>query len=123
MIIRFLSSAAMCSFIQALLLLCHMGVVYGHCLRLFWSGTTSGAAKTHIRVILLLKSFSFAFSALQLRSGYPSPASYRYDHHRIHACCLLAVYLELPLSVCLASPSTISFHSLSMVCVQLFMSI
>jgi len=50
---------------------------YWYCLSLFWSVRTSSTAKTHLRVILLLKSITFAFSALQLRSGYPSPASYR----------------------------------------------
>ena len=63
--------------LQALLLVCQMVLFYWYCLSLFWSGTTGATAKTHLRVILLLKSITFAFSALQLRSGYPSPASYR----------------------------------------------
>lgn len=62
---------------QALLLVTQMAVLYWYCMSLFWSPRTSATAKTHLRCILLLKSLSFAFSALQLRSGYPSPASYR----------------------------------------------
>jgi len=60
-----------------LLLVCQMVLFYWYCLTLFWSVTTGTTAKAHLRIILLLKSITFAFSALQLRSGYPSPASYR----------------------------------------------
>jgi hypothetical protein len=49
-----------------------------YALHLFWSPLeTSGGAKAHLRVFLLLRSVSFALSTLQLRSGYPPPASYR----------------------------------------------
>ena len=34
-------------------------------------------ARMHLRLLLLLKCASFALGALQLRSGYPPPASYR----------------------------------------------
>jgi hypothetical protein len=63
--------------VQAVLLVSQMVLFYWYCLTLFWSVHTGDTAKTHLRVILLLKSITFAFSALQLRSGYPSPASYR----------------------------------------------
>ena len=47
-------------------------------LHLFWSPLeTSGGAKAHLRVFVLLRLISFALSTLQLRSGYPPPASYR----------------------------------------------
>lgn len=49
-----------------------------YALHLFWSPLeTSSGAKAHLRVFLLLRSISFALSTLQLRSGYPPPASYR----------------------------------------------
>ena len=51
-----------------------------YALHLFWSPLeTSGGAKAHLRVFLLLRSISFVLSTLQLRSGYPPPASYRYN--------------------------------------------
>ena len=65
--------------LQVVLLVSQMALFYWYCLGLFWSPRTSPTAKTHLRVIMLLKSVSFAFSCLQLRSGYPSPASYRSD--------------------------------------------
>jgi hypothetical protein len=44
---------------------------------LFWSPLTGPTAHFHLRMVILLKSCSFAFNALQLRNGYPPPASYR----------------------------------------------
>ena len=53
--------------------------MYWYCLSLFWSPLeVSGAARGHLRVFAALKSLVFVFSALQLRSGYPPPASYQY---------------------------------------------
>ena len=54
-----------------------MGLFYAYTLSLFWSPATSGAAKAHLRVLMAAKSLSFVFAALQLRNGYPPPASYR----------------------------------------------
>ena len=54
--------------------------MYWYCLSLFWSPLeVSGAARGHLRVFAALKSLVFVFSALQLRSGYPPPASYQYE--------------------------------------------
>lgn len=64
---------------KALLLVAQLLVSYWYCLSLFWSPLeTSGGAKAHLRAFILLRSASFACSALQLRSGYPPPASYRH---------------------------------------------
>lgn len=64
---------------KAILLVGQLVVTYWYCLTLFWSPLeTSGGAKAHLRLFILLRSASFAVSALQLRSGYPPPASYRY---------------------------------------------
>ena len=54
-----------------------MALFYWYTLLLFWSGATSGGAKAHLRVLMAAKSASFALCALQLRNGYPPPASYR----------------------------------------------
>ena len=43
---------------------------------LFWSPLTSPTAPACLRTLLLLRCASFALSALQLRAGYPPPASY-----------------------------------------------
>jgi hypothetical protein len=52
--------------------------VYWYCLSLFWAPLeVSGAARGYLRVFAALKSLVFVFSALQLRSGYPPPASYQ----------------------------------------------
>jgi hypothetical protein len=42
-------------------------------------------------MLLLLKCASFALGALQLRSGYPPPASYRYAAAIIAASIVLSV--------------------------------
>ena len=63
---------------KALLLVGQLLVTFWYCLSLFWSPLeTSGGAKAHLRAFILLRCASFACSALQLRSGYPPPASYR----------------------------------------------
>eukprot|EP00884_Botryococcus_braunii_P000422 jgi/Botrbrau1/10380/Bobra.146_2s0018.1 len=54
-----------------------MGLFYGYAMSLFWSPLTGGSAHFHLRFVILLKSCSFAFNALQLRNGYPPPASYQ----------------------------------------------
>lgn len=64
---------------QALLLWTQMVLFYWYTMTLFWSPATSTTAKLHLRVLMALKSLSFTFSALQLRNGYPPPASYRYQ--------------------------------------------
>eukprot|EP00887_Chlorella_sp_A99_P004668 scaffold4.g4668.t1 len=53
-----------------------LALYFWYCLSLFWSPMASAAARAHLRVLLLLKSPAFALSALQLRTGYPPPASY-----------------------------------------------
>ena len=55
-----------------------MALFYWYTMTLFWSPATGAAAKTHLRVLMAIKSLYFTFSALQLRNGYPPPASYRY---------------------------------------------
>ncbi len=63
---------------QALLLAGQAALVFWYCLSLYWSPLeTSGAARAHLRVFAALKCLAFVFSALQLRSGYPPPASYQ----------------------------------------------
>ncbi len=64
---------------QAALLAGQVVAVYWYCLSLYWSPLeTSGTARAHLRAFAALKSLAFVFSALQLRSGYPPPASYQY---------------------------------------------
>lgn len=66
---------------QALLLAAQVIGVYWYCLALYWSPSeVSGTARAHLRAFAALKSLSFVFSALQLRSGYPPPASYQCGH-------------------------------------------
>ena len=55
-----------------------MALFYWYTMTLFWSPATGAVAKTHLRVLMAIKSLYFTFSALQLRNGYPPPASYRY---------------------------------------------
>ena len=63
---------------QAALLAAQVVWVYWYCLALYWSPSQgSGTARAHLRAFAALKSLSFVFSALQLRSGYPPPASYQ----------------------------------------------
>ena len=62
---------------QAVLLWTQMGLFFWYSLSLFWSPATSAAAKAHLRVLMAAKTVSFVFSALQLRNGFPPPASYR----------------------------------------------
>lgn len=54
-----------------------MALFYWYTMTLFWSPATGAVAKTHLRVLMAIKSLYFTFSALQLRNGYPPPASYR----------------------------------------------
>ena len=65
--------------LQALLLWGQMVLFYWYTMTLFWSPATGGVAKTHLRVLIAIKSLYFTFSAMQLRNGYPPPASYRFD--------------------------------------------
>ena len=65
--------------LQALLLWGQMVLFYWYTMTLFWSPATGGAAKMHLRVLIAIKSLYFTFSAMQLRNGYPPPASYRFD--------------------------------------------
>ncbi|KAK9824077.1 hypothetical protein WJX72_007565 [[Myrmecia] bisecta] len=67
---------------KALLLVGQMALFYWYCMELFWSPSTSSGARMHLRILMALKSLSFAFSALQLRTGYPPPASYRGGYGR-----------------------------------------
>jgi hypothetical protein len=62
---------------QAGLLITQMALFYSYTMFLFWSPLTSTGARLHLRLIMLLKAVSFALNALQLRNGYPPPASYR----------------------------------------------
>ncbi|KAL6770350.1 hypothetical protein ACKKBG_A34605 [Auxenochlorella protothecoides x Auxenochlorella symbiontica] len=62
---------------KAMLHCTQMAVFFSYCLSLFWSPATSGRAHAHLRTLVALKCISFAMSALQLRTGYPPPASYR----------------------------------------------
>lgn len=56
-----------------------MVLFYWYTMTLFWSPATGAAAKTHLRALIAIKSLYFTFSAMQLRNGYPPPASYRCD--------------------------------------------
>lgn len=72
------AEALLLGMLQALLLAGQAVLVYWYCLSLFWSPLeVSGAARGHLRMFVALKSLVFVFSALQLRSGYPPPASYQ----------------------------------------------
>ncbi len=62
---------------QAVLFWTQMALFYWYTMTLFWSPATSTTAKLHLRILMAIKSLSFTFSALQLRNGYPPPASYR----------------------------------------------
>jgi len=62
---------------QAVLFWTQMVLFYWYTMTLFWSPATSTGAKSHLRILMAIKSLSFTFSALQLRNGYPPPASYR----------------------------------------------
>ncbi len=53
-----------------------MALYFWYCLTLFWSPPASLATRFHLKAVILIKAASFALSALQLRSGYPPPASY-----------------------------------------------
>ena len=76
-----------------------MALFYWYTMTLFWSPATGAVAKTHLRVLMAIKSLYFTFSALQLRNGYPPPASYR--------CCLSSSYpvCNLPCFQCLCGCS------------------
>ncbi len=62
---------------QAALLWGQAALFYWYTSTLFWSGVTSGPAKAHLRVLMAAKSLGLALCALQLRAGYPPPASYQ----------------------------------------------
>lgn len=68
---------------QAVLLWTQMVLFYWYTMSLFWSPATSTGAKLHLRILVAIKSLSFTFSALQLRNGYPPPASYRSAHFKL----------------------------------------
>ena len=68
-----------CTALQALLLWGQMVLFYWYTMTLFWSPATGAVAKAHLRVLIAIKSLYFTFSAMQLRNGYPPPASYRSD--------------------------------------------
>lgn len=55
-----------------------MTLFFWYCSTLVWSPADPAAhtPRDHLRVLLALKAASFALSALQLRTGYPPPASY-----------------------------------------------
>lgn len=71
---------------KSILHVSEMIVYFWYCSSLIWNSDASRsyfftkdlstAPLGHIRAVLLLKCLSFAASALQLRSGYPPPASY-----------------------------------------------
>ena len=63
--------------VQALLLWAQMGLFYTYCFNLFWSPYTSSSARTHLRLVMLLKTCVFTLYALQLRNSYPPRASHR----------------------------------------------
>lgn len=54
-----------------------LSIFSSYCMSLFWSPATSATAHAHLRVLMALNCMSLALSSLQLRSGYPPPASYR----------------------------------------------
>lgn len=55
-----------------------MLLYYWYCSALIWGipYSSSPLPVYHLRVLLLLKCGAFALGALQLRTGYPPPASY-----------------------------------------------
>ena len=63
--------------LQALLLWAQMALFYYYTFSLFWSPFSSSSARNQLRLLMLMKTASFALSALQLRSGYPPRASFR----------------------------------------------
>ncbi|KAA6417866.1 MAG: hypothetical protein FRX49_12164, partial [Trebouxia sp. A1-2] len=62
---------------KALLLWAQMALFYYYTFSLFWSPFSSSSARNQLRLLMLMKTASFALSALQLRSGYPPRASFR----------------------------------------------
>lgn len=54
-----------------------LGVTFGYVMRLYWSPSTLPSARWYLSMLCALRCVSFALNALQLRSGYPPPASYR----------------------------------------------
>lgn len=62
---------------KAVLLWVQMALFYYYTFSLFWSPSTSSKSRNQLRFLMLLKTASFALSALQLRSGYPPRASFR----------------------------------------------
>ncbi len=66
-----------CIALQALLLWVQMALFYYYTFSLFWSPFSSSSARNQLRLLMLMKTASFALSALQLRSGYPPRASFR----------------------------------------------
>ena len=54
-----------------------MALFYYYTFSLFWSPFTGSKSRNQLRMLMLIKTASFALSALQLRSGYPPRASFR----------------------------------------------
>lgn len=54
-----------------------VGGTFAYVMRLYWSPTTLPGARWYLSMLCALRCVSFALNALQLRSGYPPPASYR----------------------------------------------
>lgn len=63
--------------LQAVLLWTQMALFYYYTFSLFWSPFTGSKSRNQLRLLMLIKTASFALSALQLRSGYPPRASFR----------------------------------------------
>jgi Zn-dependent protease with chaperone function len=65
---------------KALLLLAQLLLFIPACMSLFWSpiasSSSSGSARMHLRVFIVLKACSWVTTALQLRSGFPPRASF-----------------------------------------------
>jgi hypothetical protein len=52
-----------------------LALYFYYCTSLAWA-PSAHPARAHLRALIALKCGSFAASALQLRTGYPPPASY-----------------------------------------------
>ena len=84
-----------------------MTLFFWYCSTLVWSPADPAAhtPRDHLRVLLALKAASFALSALQLRTGYPPPASYANGMGR-HT----FVFMRS-----ISVPSSLAFHAFSAV--------
>ncbi len=76
---------------QAALHYTQTATTFAYIMRLYWSQSTLPSARIYLSMLCVLRCVSFALNALQLRSGYPPPASYRAGRGRHSIVCMRAV--------------------------------